>query len=78
MCFTLDKSRDLELENCISYTTGEEQWESSSALKVDKLVTSLFRKWPLNLLVHILENSSLSTTIQHRSHPLKLWPHPFL
>ena len=32
MFFTLDKSRDLE--NGISYTTVEEQWESNSALKV--------------------------------------------
>jgi hypothetical protein len=38
--FTLDKSRDTEL-----------QWESNSDLKVDELVTSLLRKWPLNVLV---------------------------
>ena len=69
--FTLDKSRDSELENGISYTTVEEQWESNSALKVDKLVTSLLRKRPF-VLVHQLESSSLSTPIQHRSHPLKL------
>jgi hypothetical protein len=69
--FTLDKSIDSELENGISYTTVEEQWESNSALKVDKLVTSLLRKQPLNVLVHLLESSSWSTPIQHRSHPLK-------
>ena len=34
--FTLDKSRDSALENGISYTTVEEQWESNSALKDDK------------------------------------------
>jgi hypothetical protein len=44
-------SRDSELENGISYTTVEEQWESNSAWKVDKLVTSLLRKWMLNVLV---------------------------
>ena len=38
--FTLDKSRDTELQNGISYTAFEEQWGSISALKVDKLVTS--------------------------------------
>ena len=32
--FTLDKSRDTELQNSISYTAFEEQWESNSALKV--------------------------------------------
>ena len=46
--FTLDKSRDSELENgisyttvknCISYTTVEEQWECNFALKDEKLVT---------------------------------------
>ena len=42
--FTLDKSRDSELEEGISYTTVEEQWESNFALKVDKLVNSLLRK----------------------------------
>ena len=67
--FTLDKSRNSELENGILYTTVEEQWESNSALKVDKLVTSLLRKWPLNVLVNVLESSSLSTPIQH--HTLK-------
>ena len=51
--FTLDKSRDSELENCILYTTVEEQWESNSALKIDKLVTSLLRKFPLNVLVNL-------------------------
>jgi hypothetical protein len=45
----LDKRRDSVLENCISYTTVEEQWESYSALNVDKLVISLLRKWPLNV-----------------------------
>jgi hypothetical protein len=47
--FTLDKSRDSELENGISYTTVEGKWESNSALKVNKLVTPLLRKWPLNV-----------------------------
>jgi hypothetical protein len=47
----LDKSRDSEIENGISYTTVEEQCESNSALNVDKLVTSLLRKWNLNVLV---------------------------
>ena len=60
-----------ELENGISYTTVEEQWESNSALKVDKFVTSLLRKWTLNVLVHLLESSSLSTPIQQCSQPLK-------
>jgi hypothetical protein len=45
--FTLDKTRDTELQNGLSYTAFEEQWESNSALKVDKLVTSLLKKWPL-------------------------------
>ena len=58
---TWDTSRDSELENYISYTTVEEQWESHFALKVDVLVTSLLGKWPLNILVHLLESSSLST-----------------
>ena len=66
--FTLDKGRDTELQNGISYTTVEEQWESNFALKVDKLVNSLLRKWPLNVLVLLLESPSLSTPIQHRSH----------
>jgi hypothetical protein len=48
---TLDTSRDSEVHNGISYTAFEEQWESNSALEVDKLVTSLLRKWPLNVLV---------------------------
>ena len=61
--FILDKSRNSELENGISYTAVERQWESSSALKVNKLVTTLLKKWPLNVLVHQLESSS--------SHPLK-------
>ena len=47
-----------ELENGISYTTVKEQWESNSALKLDKLVTSLLRKWPLNVLVNLLESPS--------------------
>ena len=66
----LNKSKDSELENGISYTVVEEQWESISALKVNKLVSPLLRKWPLNVLVHLLENSSLSKSIQHHSHPL--------
>jgi hypothetical protein len=49
-----------------------EQWESTSTWIVDKLVTSLLRKWTLNVLVHLLESSSFSTPSQHRSHPLKL------
>ena len=69
--FTLDKSSDSELQNGMSYTTVEEQWESNSALKVDKLVTPLLIKWPLNVLVHLLESSSLSTPIQHHAHTLK-------
>ena len=40
--------------------------------KVDKLVTSLLRKCPLNVLVHLLESSSLSTPIQNRSQHFKL------
>ena len=61
------KKRDSELENGISYTAVEQQWESNSALKVDKLVTSLLIKWPLNVLVYLLDISSLSTPIQHHS-----------
>jgi hypothetical protein len=34
----------------MSYTAFEEQWESNSALKVDQLVNSLLRKWPLKVL----------------------------
>jgi hypothetical protein len=45
--FTWDKSRNSELENCISYTTVEEQWESNSALKVDTFATPLLKKCPL-------------------------------
>ena len=41
--FTLDKSRDSELQNGISYCIVEEQWESNFALNVDKLVNSLLR-----------------------------------
>ena len=67
--FTLDKSRDSEVENSTSYTEGEEQWGSHYALKVDK--PPLLRKWPLNVLVHLLE-STLSTPSQHHSHPLKI------
>ena len=77
MFFTLDKSRDSELQNGISYTTVEEQWESNSALKVDKLVNSLLRN-VLNVLVLLLESPFLSTLIQHCSHTLKLKPHPSL
>ena len=69
--FTLNKSRDSELQNVMSYTAFEEQWESYSALKVDQLVNSLLRKVPLNVLA-----SSMSTPIQHHSQPLKLYPHP--
>ena len=54
--FTLDKSRDTELQICISYTAVEEQWESNSTLKGDKLVTPRLRKCPLNVLVHLLES----------------------
>jgi hypothetical protein len=35
--FTLDKSRDSELQSGISYTAFEEQWESNSASRVDQL-----------------------------------------
>ena len=49
--FTLDKSRDTVLQHGISDTAFEEQWESNSALRVDKLETSLLRKWPLNVRV---------------------------
>jgi hypothetical protein len=48
--FTLDKSRDSQLWYII-HCMFEEQWERNSALKVDKLVNSLLRKWPLNVLV---------------------------
>jgi hypothetical protein len=71
MIFTLDKSRDEELENGISYTTVEGQLESHSALEVDKLETQILITWPLNVLVHLLKSSSMSTPIQHRSQPLK-------
>jgi glutaredoxin 2 len=43
----LDKSRNSNLENYISFTQVEKQWESHSALKVDKLVTPLLRKMDL-------------------------------
>jgi hypothetical protein len=69
--FTLDKNSDSELENGISYTAVEKHWEGNSALKLDKLVSTLFFKWPLNVLVHLLKRYSLSTIIQHHSHPLK-------
>ena len=72
--FTLDKSIDEELQNGISYTAVDEQWESNSALKVDQLAAPLLRKWPLNVLVHLLDNYSLSTPIQHCSHP-HMWGH---
>ena len=62
---TLDKSTDSELENGISCNAGEEQCESNSVLNVDKLVTPLLRKCTLNVLVHLLESSSLSRLIQH-------------
>ena len=80
MFFTYEKSRyfiqcnDIpfsELENGISYTAVEEQWEGNSALKVDKLVTPLLGKWPLDVMVHLLESASLSMHTQHCSHPLK-------
>jgi hypothetical protein len=49
--FTSHKSRDTELQHGISYTAFEKQWEGNYALKVNKLETSLLRKWPLNILV---------------------------
>ena len=49
--FTLDKSIDSALQNGISYTTFEEQWESNYSLKVDQLVNSLSIKCSLNVLV---------------------------
>jgi hypothetical protein len=49
--FTLNKSRDTELQNGMPYTAVDEQREINPALKVDKLVTSLLRKWPLSVLV---------------------------
>jgi hypothetical protein len=55
MFFTLDKSRDSEIQNGISYTNFEEDWESNSALKVDQLVNSLLTKSPLNVLLSIVE-----------------------
>jgi hypothetical protein len=74
--FRLDKSTDRATKwYCISNTAFEEKWEINSALKVDKLVAPLLRKWLLNLLVHLPESSSLSTPIQHGSHPLKPAPH---
>jgi hypothetical protein len=44
VCFTLDKSGDSGLENGISCTAVEEQWESNSALKVAKLGNLTFEK----------------------------------
>ena len=63
MFFTLDKSTDSELQNVISYIVVKEEWESNADLKVDKPVTPLLRKWSLNVLVHLLESSSLFTPI---------------
>ena len=48
----------------VYHTEVKEQWESH--LTIDYLVTP-----PLNVLVHLLESSSLSTPVQHRSRPLK-------
>jgi hypothetical protein len=42
----------------MSYTAVEEQWESNSAMKVNKLATPLLRKWPVNVLVNPLERST--------------------
>ena len=61
--FTLEKSRDIELQNGISYTAFEEQWEGNYALKVDKLVTSLLRENGFWMFWYQLESSSLSTPI---------------
>jgi hypothetical protein len=63
--FTLDKSRDTELQNGILYTAFEEQWESYSAFKVDKLVS--FEK----MAFECFGTNWRATPIQHRSHPLK-------
>ena len=57
--FTLVKSRSSELQNDICIF--EEQWESNSDLKVDKLVNSLLRKGPLNVLVPTGELSFVYT-----------------
>jgi hypothetical protein len=40
-----------ETNQGVTYTAFEEEWESHSDLKVDQLVTTLLRKWPLNSLV---------------------------
>ena len=56
-------------ENGISYTAVEEQWEGSSAWKVDQLVSPLLGIRPMNALVHLLESSSLSIPIQNYLHP---------
>jgi hypothetical protein len=44
---SLDKSRDSALENGISYTAFEEQWESNSALNDDKCANPTFEKMGL-------------------------------
>ena len=51
LCFLHWIKVDSEQQSGISYPTVEEQWESNSALKVDKLANSLLRKWPLHVLV---------------------------
>jgi hypothetical protein len=71
LCFLHWIKIDTQLENCILYTTLEDQWEINSTLKVDQLLTPLLRKRPLNVLVHQWESSCLSSPIQHGSHPLK-------
>jgi hypothetical protein len=67
----LDKSRDSELQNDISYTAVEEQWESNSALKFDQLNNPTVEKMAFEYLELLLEIASLSTPFQHCSHPLK-------
>jgi hypothetical protein len=63
LCSNIWNVRTLDISNA----TVEEQWESNSTLKVDKLVTSLLRKWPLNVLVptgelfFVLTHSALFT-----------------
>ena len=49
--FAWDKIRLRATKLYIIHCIFGEQWESNSALKVDKLVNSLLRKWPLNVLV---------------------------
>jgi hypothetical protein len=68
--FTFDKSRDSDLQNGISYTAFEEQWENNDALKMDKLVTPLFEKMALESFGFSYWRTILSTPIQHCSHPL--------